>query len=285
MRVLFLTSLSLTLSIAASFPVFAQPQVVASLRPLQLIAQVITEGISEPFALLDGTQDPHHPALKPSQRLALSRADIFLWVGPQLETGFEVVANDIDAVNISALSIPGIITLEIGDQTDPHIWLNTDNAILIAAALAKELGSQDEPNAENYQANLNEFINSLEDLQTEILTELGPDNFPLFAVYHNAYQYFENQFGIAHAVSFTNSEEIQPGIRHILAVKNTLEQNAVQCVVVNPAINTTNLGNQLQLDSIRFVHIDVLGYGSELESERYTDFMRHLAESFADCRL
>ena len=211
--------------------------------------------------------------------------NIFLWIGPQLETGFEVVANDIEAASISALSIPEINTLEIGDQIDPHIWLDTENAIIIAAALTRELSSQDETNAINYQTNLNRFINSLGDLKNEVLADLDPSSFPPFAVYHNAYQYFESQFGIAHADSFTNNEEVQPGIRHILTVKKTLEQNAVQCVVVNPAINTTNLGNQLQLDSIRFVHIDVLGYGSELESERYTDFMRHLAESFADCRL
>ncbi|MDG2176586.1 MAG: zinc ABC transporter substrate-binding protein [Gammaproteobacteria bacterium] len=281
MRILLLISFSL----AASFPVFAQPQVVTSLRPLQLIAQAITEGISEPLALLDGTQDPHHPALKPSQRLALSRADIFLWIGPQLETGFEAVANDIEAVTISALSVPGIITLEIGDQIDPHIWLDTENAIIIAAALASELGSQDEANAKNYQANLNRLINSLGDLQNEILADLDPNSFPAFAVYHNAYQYFENQFGIAHADSFTNNEEIQPGIRHILTVKKTLAQNAVQCIVVNPAINTDNLNNQLQLDDIHFVSIDVLGHEPELESASYNDFIRHLAQSFADCRL
>ena len=285
MRSLFLFTLCLGLCFVISLPVFAQPQVVTSIRPLQLIARAITEGISDPLVILDGTQDPHHPALKPSQRLALNQADIFLWIGPQLETGFERVASDLESVNISALSIPGIITLEIGDQTDPHIWLNTENAVNIAAALARELSSQDEANAENYQANLNSFANSLRDLQNEILVDLEQNNFPPFAVYHNAYQYFENQFGLAHAASFTSSEEIQPGIRHILAVKKTLEQNAVQCVVVNPAINTANLTNQLQLDGIHFVHIDVLGYGSELENAGYTEFMRHLAKSFADCRL
>jgi zinc transport system substrate-binding protein len=285
MRSLFLFYSCLWLGLTTSFPVFAQPQVVTSLRPLQLIAQAITDGISEPSALLDGTQDPHHPALKPSQRLALSRADIFLWIGPQLETGFEVVANDIEAASISALSIPEINTLEIGDQIDPHIWLDTENAIIIAAALTRELSSQDETNAINYQTNLNRFINSLGDLKNEVLADLDPSSFPPFAVYHNAYQYFENQFGLAHAASFTSSEEIQPGIRHVLAVKKILEQNVVQCIVVNPAINTINLTNQLQQDGIHFVRIDVLGHEPELENAGYSDFMRHLAKNFTGCRL
>ena len=285
MRALFLTCLSIVLCLVASFPVVAQPQVVTSIRPLQLIAQAITEGVSAPLSLLDGTQDPHHPALKPSQRLALSQADIFLWIGPQLETGFESVANDIQALNISALSIPGLITLEAGDQIDPHVWLNTQNAILIATTLATQLSGMDELNANNYQVNLNRFINSMETLQNEILADLEPTSFPPFAVYHNAYQYFEAQFGLAHVASFTNNEEIQPGIRHILAVKKTLEQNAVRCIVVNPAINTGNLSNQLQLEGMQFIRIDVLGYGSELENAGYTDFMLELAKSFAGCRL
>jgi len=86
--------------------VLAQVNVVTSIRPLQLIASEITQGVSMPAVILENSQDPHHPALRPSQRQQMSEAEIFLWVGPGLETGFDRVAANLDAAVIKALELP-----------------------------------------------------------------------------------------------------------------------------------------------------------------------------------
>ena len=68
---------------------YAEVKVVTSILPLQLIADRVTRGISTVDVILDGSQDPHHPSLRPSQRRLMNSADIFIWTGPALETGFE----------------------------------------------------------------------------------------------------------------------------------------------------------------------------------------------------
>src|SRR6187551_3528168 len=63
----------------------AAPQVATSIKPLQLIAAAITEGVSEPQLILGNNQDPHHASLRPSDRKVLAEAEVILWVGPILE--------------------------------------------------------------------------------------------------------------------------------------------------------------------------------------------------------
>ena len=262
--------------------VLAQVNVVTSIRPLQLIASEITQGVSMPAVILENSQDPHHPALRPSQRQQMSEAEIFLWVGPGLETGFDRVAANLDAAVIKALELP-LHLYHVGGQPDPHVWLSLANAGLIGEALALELTRQDPLNAALYSNNLDRFSNKLAEHEERINSLLDADTFPPYAVYHDAFQYFETQFGLSHETSFTANEELQPGIRKILQVKNIIEAANAKCIIVNPSVNTEFLQNQLGIKDLKFVEADQLGSG--LGSEiTYTDFMLGLASSFSNCR-
>src|SRR5690606_9203123 len=56
----------------------AAPAVLASIKPLQLIAAAITDGVSTPQLVMDGGHDPHHITLRPSDRRKLQQADLVL---------------------------------------------------------------------------------------------------------------------------------------------------------------------------------------------------------------
>lgn len=280
MRKLFLSLLLM----ASNSLVLAQPQVVASIRPLQLIAQAVTQGVSVPGLVLDGTQDPHHPALRPSQRLLMDQADIFLWVGPQMETGFERIIEELDAEAMAVQFMPGFTMLTLGDQVDPHFWLDTRNAAVIAKLLATSLFIHDPDNAEVYQNNLAIFQDELVRLEQEIKRIIDATSFPPFAVYHNGYQYFEKQFGLSHQASFTGNEEILPGIRKVLEVKAILEASQVQCIVVDPTVNTAFLDSQLDIDTLHYASVDVIAQGGDSQEPSYVNFMRQFTAAFNACR-
>ena len=76
--------------------VFAQVFCRCQHSTLQLIAAAITEEVSQPQLVMDGSQDPHHPSLRPSQRRTMNQADIFIWIGPQLETGMEPIIGELE---------------------------------------------------------------------------------------------------------------------------------------------------------------------------------------------
>src|SRR5690625_690567 len=74
------------LSLAYSTTALAQARVVTSIKPLQMIASAVTDGVSEPALLIPPHQSYHHFVLRPSTVRAVRGADLLVWVGPQLET-------------------------------------------------------------------------------------------------------------------------------------------------------------------------------------------------------
>ncbi|ART83037.1 zinc ABC transporter substrate-binding protein [Oceanisphaera profunda] len=60
-------------------------EVLTSIKPLQLIASAITQGGPEPQLLLPPGSSPHDYALRPSDVRKVKKADLVLWVGPELE--------------------------------------------------------------------------------------------------------------------------------------------------------------------------------------------------------
>jgi zinc transport system substrate-binding protein len=211
-------------------------------------------------------------------------ADVFLWVGSILETGMERVVSGLDADVITSLDLPGMKIYYIAGIPDPHVWLDTDNAVIIASALAQALAGLDPGNTLRYAANLDAFTRALESTKAEIVRLLEPENFPPYVVYHNGYQYFEFQFGLAHQASFTTNEDLQPGIRQVMAIKSVIDERNIQCVVVGPSVNTKNLDNQLARNDMQFVVVDVLANAVVPAKDAYSQWLTGVARAFTACR-
>jgi len=271
-------------SILLSHQVLGQPVVATSIKPLHLIAVAITADVSDVTLVLEGNEDPHHPSLRPSQRRTMSDADIFIWIGPALETGLERVVSGLNAEVITAMNLDGLHLMTIDDRPDPHLWLDTGNALVLATRLAEILVEKDPDNGLQYKKNLSEFTADLQMTEAAIREYQNRNPMPGFVVYHNGYQYFEHQFGLTHSASFTSNEEIAPGIRQILGIKTIMLEEAIHCVIVNPSVNTRNLDNQLEQAEPFFVVIDVLGRDIPYGRRGYQELMETVEQGFASCQ-
>ena len=263
----------------------AQPVVSASIKPLQLIAAAITADITaynEPELIMGPAQDPHHPLLRPSERRAMYEADILLWVGPQLEAALADVVNQSSSTIIHAYELTQDKGLAIPGVIDPHVWLSTQNARQIAAALAEQLLVLDAGNYQNYSKNLNEFNNSMNELDADINSTLEQLIDIPFAVYHNAFSYYEHQYGLEHIASYTENEEMQPGIRKVMEVREILAANNVSCLVLEPSNNPEEI-SQLTGRDMNLVSIDILGFDYAANKTGYRDFMLGITQSIKEC--
>jgi zinc transport system substrate-binding protein len=77
-RLLLLLALVLPCSVQAL-------EMVASIRPLALIADAVMAGHGQVRQLVPNGASSHEYALRPSDRALLARADLVLWVGPAHE--------------------------------------------------------------------------------------------------------------------------------------------------------------------------------------------------------
>src|SRR5690606_38974234 len=102
-----------------------------------------------------------------------------------------------------------------------------------------------------------------------------------YAVYHNAFAYFEARHGLAHVAAFTEDEELKPGVRRLLELQRLLRERQVACILVEPGLNREELAAVTQ--GQRFVTVDILARELTVSSSAYPDFLRRVAEAFLDC--
>jgi len=276
-------------------------KVVTTIKPLQLIVSAITVGITAPVLLIPANQSYHHYTLRPSAVRTLDDADLVVWVGPELETYLAGLFAQVETKTqvIRAIQLPGLQRHEITKeaaiaedgahdhdhpgQFDAHIWLDTNNALLIAEAAAQHLSVLDPANTSRYTSNLAAFSARLQQTSQENAEALAVLKDLDYAVYHNAFQYFEKQNGLQHKLVFVTAEDMQPGVRHIMAVRNALQQLRPVClledVTTNPATVTTVLGDY----SINRERVDLLGENLTPGPEAYTQMLTNLADVFQRC--
>src|SRR6266550_841553 len=176
----------LALLLGASAPALAKVQVVSSLQDFASIAEAVGGDRVETFALAKGYQDPHFVDAKPSFILKLSRADLLIVAGLELEIGYlppllDQSRNDkihasgtgyLDAsIGCDILQRPTTqVTRAMGDvhpYGNPHYWTDPNNGRVIARAIAARLSQLDPAGGAAYQKNLAAFEQRLTQKEAE----------------------------------------------------------------------------------------------------------------------
>ncbi|MGV3551956.1 zinc ABC transporter substrate-binding protein [Rhizobium sp.] len=308
---LALTAIS---SAALASSALAAPEVVVSLKPIHSLVASVMKGIAEPQLILKGAGSPHTYQMKPADAQLLQNADLVFWVGPDLEKFLEKPIESLagDARVIELEDAPGLIKLPMreggsfephddGDEDhaheesghghednghgehDAHLWLNTDNAKALAKAISTSLSEVDPANAPRYQANLVELDEKLDGLANEIKATVAPVKDKPIVVFHDAYQYFEKQFGIHVAGSITVSPESLPGAARITEIHDKLARLGAACVFSEPQFEPKLVNVVIEGTSAKTGTLDpeaaTLAEGPDL----YFALMRGIAGALKTC--
>lgn len=279
--------------------VVAQPAVMTTIKPLQFIAAAVMDGVALPEVLIPSTQSPHHYTLRPSDVRKVSEAQLVLWVGPQMETYLEGFIAQLDGqtIVIEAGSLSDIMLLESSQSGvehvheeaddhglhDPHIWLNTGNAELIARTLSEELGVLDPANAARYEENVAGFVEGLRLLEDRLRRDVTGLADGRYALYHNGIQYFEKQFGLEHQFVLVPDHEIQPGIRHLLALRELLEDRSLTCLLEDVNANEATINTVFRDYPVNRVRIDTMGDTIAADQYAYVRLVENMTLALRHC--
>ncbi|HTR01198.1 MAG TPA: zinc ABC transporter substrate-binding protein [Candidatus Acidoferrum sp.] len=261
----------------------AAPVVVASIRPLQLLAAALTDGISTPIVVMAPGQDPHHLSLRPADRRALEQADIVLWVGPALEQPLEKVVATSGKVIITAQTLKGIQLITDDNVVDPHLWLDVANTRVIAAALLEALRQRDAANAVRYQANAERFSLQLDQLNNELKTALQPWQRQPWAVSHQAFRYFARQYGLQEPTALTDSNNAAPGVQRVLQLRERISRQGITCLITEPSENHQQLDSMLDNKLVSVVTADAMGTALNPAADAYIALLRQVGVALQQC--
>ena len=110
----------MTASLFSSAQAHAEIEVLTSIKPLQLIAAAVQDGVGKPAVLLPPGASPHHYAMRPSDVRQIRSADLFYWIGPDMEGFLAPVLEGRKRPSVAIQSLPGLTLRHFGDAAGEH---------------------------------------------------------------------------------------------------------------------------------------------------------------------
>jgi zinc/manganese transport system substrate-binding protein len=231
-------------------------RVVASIPTLKSIAELIGGDNIEAFAIATGYQNPHFVDPKPSFIMKLSRADMFVTTGLDLEVGWapSLIQSSrnskiqpggdgyVDASKgVPLLQVPASSDRAQGDihvYGNPHYWLDPLRGKQIAQNIFDGLVKLSPENREIFQANLSKFDREIDTRTAAWVKALEKlKGVPIIA-YHNEWPYLEERFGFV----ITDFLEPKPGIpptpSQLVKVISEVKSKNIPVIISSPYFTT-----------------------------------------------
>lgn len=166
---------------------------------------------------------------------------------------------------------------------DAHIWLDPMNARAMVHEIEEALAAADPANADRYEANAESVMGKLDALISDVSADLEPVKGTGFIVFHDAYQYFENRFGVTASGSITVSPEVLPGAERITEIRARLAGLGETCVFAEPQFEPKLVSTVIEGTQAKSGVIDPLGAELESGPELYFQIIRNMATSIKTC--
>lgn len=269
----------------------ADISVLASVKPLQSLAMVVSKGVFEPQLLIDNAASPHSFQLKPSQVRRVSEADVILWAGEGVERFLPPLIKKLapTALSIELAELPDVITHHSRSDEhdhkdiDYHLWLEPRNALVLVEHLALQFALIDPDHADHYRANADKFKQELSVLTLEIENILGDVKGKQYLVYHDSLQYFEKAFGLGEAMVVTAQPQLQAGAKRLKALRDEVALVRPGCIFSEPQFRAPALKTLASDLKLQTGTIDPLASNFPSDAVLYFNWMKQTAVSFADC--
>lgn len=230
----------------------AQPlRVVVSVPPQQWLVEQLG-GDRVEVESLAGVNDSCHGYEPPPSRLqALARVDVYFFQALPFEAPLLQHLED-RAPQVRRVALePEVEMPEVHDHDhdhdhhhgdehdhahhgheDLHTWLDPERFLAQAERIAAALSAVDPAGAAFYQERLAQVRGDLARLQQEAADRLAPVQGGLLLVYHPAFAYFAEAFGLEQLAVEADGRE--PSARHLAELLETARAHRVRTVFVQP---------------------------------------------------
>jgi len=250
-------TLKLLLLFVLALPVGALAQgklnIVATTEDLGSLAREVGGDKVSVTSLARGYQDPHFVDPKPSFILAVSRADLLIVVGRELEIGWlpPLLTSSrnskiqvggpgyLDAsLNVKILEIPtGQITRAMGDVHplgNPHYWLEPGNGRRIAQAVRDKLSQLSPPNASYFAQRYSDFDTRLAAGEKRWDAAMGPYKGTKLVTFHRSWPNFMERWGLDVMGYVEPKPGIPPTPQHTIEVIDEMKRQGAKLIIVEP---------------------------------------------------
>ena len=231
----------------------AQLKVVTSTTDLFDIAREVGGNKITATHIGEGYQDPHFIEAKPSFVLQLRNADVWAFVGLDLEIGWMPLLLDgarnpkirqggtgyLDASTaVPILDRPqGNVDRSMGDVHplgNPHYWLDPENGRRIARLFKAKFTQLDPANATTYDANEKSFEGRLNVAEKGWQADLATIKGKPVVAWHTSWRYFAEYNGMNIVAFMEPKPGVPPSPSHLYEVIQAVKRTGAKAIVMEP---------------------------------------------------
>lgn len=263
-----------------------------SIYPLQFIIEeiagedVIVESIYPPGV------DAHTFEPTSKQLTEIAQADLFIYMGGEMESVTDTIAGALDSQNITLLELSSMEGLLEDNETnhhhnhehahdhnnlDPHVWLDPLKMVDMAERIKQELIQLEQEDETAITERFHEFQEKMTTLDEAYNTQLqGKDNKQII-VAHAAFGYWENRYGIRQIALRGISTEQEPSQKEIVDMIQIAQENNAEYILFDQ-YGTDKLAeiiqDQIGLEALYLHNLEVLTEEDIKNNEDYISLMK-----------
>ena len=231
----------------------AELKVVATTSEYGALAKTIGGARVTVTTIAKPTEDPHFVDARPSQIVAMHRADVLIEGGAELEIGWLAPLLDgarnprilagapgrvVASQGIQLLDIPQSADRSQGDAHiagNPHFMLDPENARIVAAHLARTFTALDAAGAQSYRGQPRDLRPPPSTRRSASgRTLLAPFKGRPIVTYHPTWRYFSRRFGLDANTFLEPKPGIPPSPPHLAQVIAKMQAQNIRVLLLEP---------------------------------------------------
>ncbi|HKV62016.1 MAG TPA: metal ABC transporter substrate-binding protein [Candidatus Acidoferrum sp.] len=228
-------------------------RIMTATTDLASLAQEIGGDKVDVESVARGYQDPHFVDPKPSFLLKLSKAELLIVVGLELEIGWLpplITQSSNPRIQVGApgyfdasrfariLELPtGQVTRAEGDVHplgNPHYWLDPDNGLRIAKGIQNKLSEMRPNDAAYFAQRYDAFEQHLKQSDQQWQAQMKPYAGRKVVTYHRSWPNFAEHFGLNVDGYVEPRPGIPPSPQHTVELIAQMKRDGVKIIMVEP---------------------------------------------------
>ncbi|MBI4309128.1 MAG: zinc ABC transporter substrate-binding protein [Candidatus Omnitrophica bacterium] len=277
-----------TTTVLAQEPAASKIKAVATFSILADMVKNVGGDRVEMTVLVGPNGDPHTFEPAPQDNIALLQAQVIFENGLHFDPWLDKLVQASGAKARRVAASEGVELIRNGDETDPHIWQDVSNAMVMVEHVREGLTAVDSAHADYYREHAETYLAELAGLDHWIIDTLKdiPDQSRQLVTSHDTFGYFAKRYGfkvIGAVIGSATTEAADPSAAQIAGLIEKIKSTGVKTLFVENTYNPKILQAIAAEAGVKVapeLYTDALG-GAGSDGETYVEMMEHNAKILA----
>lgn len=169
-------------------------------------------------------------------------------------------------------------------EFDLHFWLDVKNAMAMVDLIESRLSARYPENAAAFAQNKEQALKNLQNLDVSIKEQTADLNTLGLIVYHDAYTYFEEAYGLNVKTTVLDHHDASSGVNRIQMIRHLIDHGEVTCLAHEPQFNAKIITTIDPGQKLTRIEMDPIGVAYPQGVGHYGQMMQGLVDSLMQCR-